>query len=322
MFAKKPSLPTIEVQFLPQPDGAYPPRILVPKRSIWLKQDEQVKLRRGLYVEYNGKQYLLTRNNSRLKVLVNGTEILHIHPLKDGDYIEIPRLMNPFQAIFQADPVADYRKGRPQTQSESIKLEVSEHLRNWVRVTADSVSLDGGVTRTKWNDIVTVRVRPQERQTVKLIVAQNGKHISLPSKLKGLTDVELAQLHHLLIFSAPFDLSIDTNNPHLHEAYTHIVNDKLITTSRYTQELSPQVPEKLLNLPYISFRDSAITHVVTVGFLSIAIAHFARLDNPSPRQLITVILLAIAANIVLGLIGDGIRIISNAMRQRRQNPQE
>ncbi|MEQ8677015.1 MAG: FHA domain-containing protein [Aggregatilineales bacterium] len=218
MFRKKEPLETITLTFNPPPDGTYPPRILSPGWTTWLNEDE-VSLQHGALIRRRNTTFTLYQHKCKKDILVNGHAMVELHILKDGDHIRIGNWV----AIYQHDPVADYKKAIPPDE-QTIKTELSSVLKKWVIADSLGLSFDGGKNMAKWGDIVSIEVTIEWRWRVNYnftVIIGNLKRTKLPTRLKDVRPKNFGLLLEILIYNAPFALSIDLGKvaPHAREVF-------------------------------------------------------------------------------------------------------
>jgi len=134
--------------------AAYPPRILAPGLSYWLDEGTRLELIPGALVTWRAEGVCYLRQLQEAKqVLVNGLPFLGERVLQDGDFIKSGQE----RFIFQADPVAD-RRTRLAHTSMPKPPKLSKGLGERVRIDTGGLSLDGGMTVTRWHDILSLVV--------------------------------------------------------------------------------------------------------------------------------------------------------------------
>jgi hypothetical protein len=100
---------SFEVQVELPTNGTYPPRVVFPHFSIWVRKDKFVSIEPGLFVHQEQDRCYLSIEPLRFKgvVEVNGHNVADRCELKDGDFLVFDEQN---KAVFQSDPVADFRE--------------------------------------------------------------------------------------------------------------------------------------------------------------------------------------------------------------------
>lgn len=217
MWFKKTSLPPLELRFNLPPDGTYPPRIVVPlEKSIWLKGENPIRLKRNVSIRPQGGHWLFYSQGKNIKVLVNRQEIAGEHRLQDSDYISVMGL----KGIFQADPVANFRNCIKDAErnfeefSQTVTITPTKRMQKWLMIDSQGISLDGGQHTAKWDEIIYVEFgfdpHQLSRRSIKLFVPdQRGKPKQFPAKLGYINQQESEALFSWITYSAPFNLNIN-----------------------------------------------------------------------------------------------------------------
>jgi hypothetical protein len=237
MFKKKQALESIPLKLKLPEDGTYPPRILSPGISLWLRGDN-VTAEGITYIKNADNQWMITPDDKH-ETLVNGTAIVEETVLSDGDYIR----KGVWKGIFQADPVADFRQDITELKMEQVyEISPSKTLLKWLQVDFDRVSFDGGETTVQWDEIHSIKYYNTDyRWSTIIYILKDGKSTKLPSKLKRISVNDLDKLVMWTQYYTPFHISTNSNSSveMWIDAYTFIAHQKLLIPAE----------NKLLSLP-------------------------------------------------------------------------
>ncbi len=238
------------------PDGTYPPRIVSKGSSLWLPDNtEAFEFADGVFLHVSGRQWSIYQEHDRADVRVNNQILIGRRVLKDGDFIHSEK--KKIRAIFQADPVADYRQGWEAENEEELtpRIQLSKRVAEHVVIDADGMSLDGGETFARWDTITALDVcweyttnnwaiRIQATNTPK-----RGK--TLPSKFHSaiLGRDEIFPLLTWIFYAVPFQLSIQQfSRIEIPDAYKVLVYDKILTPAYERKRDLPATPAFILGL--------------------------------------------------------------------------
>jgi hypothetical protein len=150
----------------PTAAGTYPPRMVTPRASFWLREGETVTLvRDALFARRHGEVCTLVCASAVADVVwVNGKRLYGTeHDLQDGDFVQCEGE----RFFFQADPVADKlaRAGAPRPPGY-----ISDAVRRRVLLDDEGVTLFARVEGTddkhvRWDEINYLRVTTYEGTT-------------------------------------------------------------------------------------------------------------------------------------------------------------
>lgn len=269
----------------PQPID-YPPRVLAPGYSFWLAQGAYVELiRHNLVACRTGKTcYLAQPPEATADVLVNGQPLIGKRVLRDGDFMHSGK----HRFIFQADPVAD-RRSRMEGTSWQPKL--NNYLSQRVRGNSRGLSLDGGKTSARWEDIIALFVSPPYGKGGISVGALTwgGQRLGQVDRLSVFS---VRQLFQWLGTLAPFDLSVQ--HPYRWgrlvppDAYT-LAATKLLYRVEAGQIILPVKRRFVLGEPlrFQRLRQSLVTLLGSIAFCLITMMLLGKtLENQRVSQLI------------------------------------
>jgi hypothetical protein len=209
------------------PDGTYPSRILAPSASIWLKDGETLDVSgKSIIFRRAGKDfYVAPHPKAKHEPMLNGTPMIVERLLKDGDFVHCGKE----RYIFQADPVADWRKSLQEEPELLESYEPTEWLQKWVIFRKDGVSIDGGETFIKWEEIVSAAFDKRFAKPACLIFRLQSQ-ISKTLILKQ-SEVEKRQFGDGLTRYCPFSLSGSMSAYITFDAYLLDVGDHFLSPS-------------------------------------------------------------------------------------------
>jgi hypothetical protein len=243
MFKKKKQiLEPIQLKLKLPENGAYPPRIVSPGYSLWLRgasvTDQDIT-----FIKNAANRWLITPP-AKHDILINGVPIQAETILSDGDYIR----KGVWKGIFQADPVADYRQGIKEIAVVS-QINPTQAVREWVILDGVQVSLDGGQHFTHWDDIVRMQYETSNKKwsVTFYFTDNNNKLKTVPSKLKALTNDDFSALLQWIIYHVPFDPNLYSFfTPIWSDAYESMAYEKVLIPAENNQRPLPEALNKVL----------------------------------------------------------------------------
>lgn len=245
-------------------DGTYPPRIIIPANTIWMNQNNQITLSKGLSVQYLGGNYIISAT-SNIAAYINGKTLIGNYTLRDGDYISSAK----FRGIFQVDPTRDYRLAWEEAEDVDKKytLNLSKQLTRNVSINNQGISLDGGQNIVHWRDIShlffywenTTNYWSVQISTEKGYAPSNFRACVLPTK-------EMVTLLNYLIYSAPYHLSIEHfSRSTFPDAFEHLAFQKIIIPAQAGKRELPASVSEILGIA--TARDAIIDMLKSLGML-------------------------------------------------------
>lgn len=297
MFRKKPVLEPLKLKRKLPENGTYPPRLVMPGTTFWLRDD----LEDLMFVKGNHNRWKLIPDDKH-EVLLNGEKLHIATTLSDGDYIR----QEPWKAIFQVDPVADYKKALQQEDLDDvIEINPSQKLRDWIRLDYDGISLDAGENFTRWDEIVRIAYGSDgnSKWRVDFYRVDNGKKDKkIPSKLKPLSRDDFKSLIDWISWTAPFWLS--TLNSWFEDiwidAYTKTAYIKLLIPAENNQQLLPEKAEKIFQRFETSKWGTLLWFISLFGVILVLSVVMAKPDDLSLESIIAV---AVGFIVISGFLG-------------------
>ena len=287
-------------------DGTYPPRIVAPGRSYWLRDGGEVSLGKDVRVVQRNQRWVLLPG--RTPVWVNGQQFDIEQPLKDGDYIRFGRLFGRFRAIYEADPVSDYRQMAAELFDHPTQINPSRSLRKWVQISGTGLSFDGGKTVVSWDQIVRIdfALAILDLRSATIRVNERGKARKVSTKLSRIRHRDLSVLFQWLMYSAPYALSLHfAGSPDSMDGYIFVAQMKLILPAEANQKLLPEAPEKILGSP---LEPSNRQMVVLLGVMLLVLAILT--VKPKDLSLDSILLIIHASLLIASIFAVIIGIIA------------
>ncbi|MBN8590160.1 MAG: hypothetical protein J0M33_00290 [Anaerolineae bacterium] len=238
------NVPPIALEVHLPPNGSYPPRIVAPGVSLWLRPgDGPLKIRPFLEAENTGQGCILYATSDREVVMVNGHPLVGQHRLQDGDFLhtESKRL----RAIFQQDPVADQRalSERSAPADRKTSLTPSDKLRKAVQIDSEGISLNGGKDRATWGRETAIYFYFEHTSNLFFVQVwcqtEKRREKGLPSQCRSLGGDEAGTLLNWLTYAAPYALSYRSNALAFSDVYTMLTEQHIIKPALAHQRLLP-----------------------------------------------------------------------------------
>lgn len=227
------------------PDGSFPPRIVMPQRTFWLHPHQQaIALLPFLFAEHSEHGCEIYQTDDRKEVKVNGLKLMARSTLRDGDFIHVGQ----FRAIFQQDPVADFRNEwqLEGTTSRQTVLAISKQLEKHVRIGSDGISFDSGRSNAHWNELSAIDFSWEHTSNLwrvrALVQTTDGGQAPLPSKFRAATlgGKEANAVLMWLLNTAPFHPSFQQfSREPLPDAYWAVAEQKIVTPANEKKRVLP-----------------------------------------------------------------------------------
>jgi hypothetical protein len=227
------------------PDGTYPPRILAPSASIWLKDGETLDVSgKSVIFRRVGKDfYVAPHPTAKHEAMLNGIPMIVERLLKDGDFIHCGKE----RYIFQADPVADWRKFLSEDDSVIETYQPTKAMQKWIIIDSDGVSLDGGKTRARWDEIKSIFASGGvDSPIIKISLYSDGRKkrklaSKLPQFMKYLSKnkVSIRQFAYKVFLTMPFQLNWEFPEDLATDVYLYAVYIKLLRPAEEQGKLLP-----------------------------------------------------------------------------------
>ena len=217
---------------------------------------------------------------------VNGHELVGQRRLKDGDFIHNRKE----KAIFQADPVADYRREWDSPDAKhSTTIQPTQRLTQHVVINSDGMSLDSGKSFAHWSEINGLFVYWEHTSSNWSIqvkaTSSTAKKGVMSSKFRAsvLGAKEIDTILEWVYYTAPVHVSIQSfSMAQFPDAYVILAHEKVLKTSSGKTRLLPASPAFILGL---ATRRRLISNIVIRLFgsaiVAFLIAAAVRLGNPA-----------------------------------------
>jgi hypothetical protein len=287
------TLPEVAIGLELPPDGSYPPRIVGPGYSAWLRLGEIGLEEPGIFTVCNfGQKCEITQLDPLRQVMVNGQPLVGRRVLRDGDFIHTKET----RGIFQQDPVADYSRywqGSP-LAPRHIRLTITPQLQKYVLIDAHGFSLNAGKNVTPWTHFagLVFQLLGDGKWRAMLFEKHEGKPSDkMPTKLGAILSDEADMLTKWAQHSAPYEIST-LSVPALtdSDAYRTIAHTKIIDPARENKRLLPMSIAVILGLP--TRKDTLLKLMLRAGFAALIASLLS--GNANFHPVLFVIIMAFA----------------------------
>ncbi len=281
--------------------GAYSPRLVFPKWSLWLDQEKPLDLGGGIFIQQSDRKCYLYRENATIEVFVNRHPLITKHLLKDGDFIHGKN----FAAIFEADPVADFEEMlRVNDEILDTTITVTKRLAEHVVIDERGISLDAGQNFAGWNTIGAIYfvADPQTNEwaiRIGSVLGGEAKTIPTSKAIRALVETEINTLFNWINLATPvynsYNIFASMNlNP---DAYEILIYDKIYGPFLERKRLLPAPPSVLFQLA--NRRETLLSLLILIFFYffgsCVFWGMFCMIPDIYPLELLLIIFLIVVA---------------------------